>query len=303
MGADLLVRGSVALARKTRVSSAAVAATVIGFGTSLPELVVSVQATLTGHAGLILGNVVGSNTANILLVGGVSAVLFPIVYPEGRGRKDTTIMMVAAIGFTAVCALGTLGRPVGLALLLGFFAVMTLTAGETIQDQMKSDTTVPLEWVLGLPSSAGMIAFFVVLGLAMLPLGAYLLVDSAVEIAEAFGVSEPVIGLTVVAVGTSMPELATSALAALEKRPDVAIGTIVGSNTFNVLVIMGVSAVLSSTPISVSTRFLFLDLPTMLAASTVLVAYAWSRREMGRVAGIAMTTGYVAYIAVLIWLV
>lgn len=303
MGGDLLVRGSVALAHRLRVPPAAVAATVIGFGTSMPELVVAIQATLTGHVGLILGNVVGSNTANVLLVGGTSAVLYPLVQEEGPGRRNTTIMMLVGLAFAAVCAWGELARPAGLALLVGFALLMALTARTTLQDQRESAPTIPLPWVLGLPSRLIMIVTLIVVGLAMLPVGAHLLVESAAELAGRFGVSDAVIGLTVVAIGTSAPELSTILLAALERRSDVAIGTIIGSNTFNVLAIMGVAAALSPTPIAVSQRFVLFDLPVMLAAGGMLVVYAWRGRALGRTVGVMMIASYVAYIVALIWIV
>ncbi|MDX1495826.1 MAG: sodium:calcium antiporter, partial [Longimicrobiales bacterium] len=228
-----MVRGAVALARRLDVPPVVVAATVVGFGTSLPEMVVSIQATLTGFPDLILGNVVGSNIANVLLVGGASAVVYPMLHSDGELRRNVLLMSASLLAFTVFAATGEIGRVEG-GLLLGAFAVMmAATARSTIQARRGSDPSTPLDWVLGIPSRMGTIAFFIVIGVAMLPLGARLLVTSAVEIARSFEVPEAVIGLTILAIGTSLPEVTTTVLAALEKRSDVAIGTIVGSNTFN----------------------------------------------------------------------
>ena len=303
MGGDLLVRGAVGLARRMRIPAAVVAATVVGFGTSLPELVVTVQATLTGYPNLILGNVVGSNIANVLLVGGAAATIFPLVHEDPAVRRNSVIMMVASVGFAAVCVFGSIGRPVGAVLLASFAVIMVATAGSTLRAKRDADTSTPLDWVLGLPHRPATIGLFIFAGLGMLPLGAQMLVRSAVEIAALFDVPETVVGLTVLAVGTSLPELTTTVLAALEKRSDVAIGAIVGSNIFNILTIMGVSGVLSTTPIPVSSRFVTFDLPVMLVSSAALAWFAWRARPIRRPAGIAMLVGYGAYLAILLTLV
>jgi len=299
MGGDLLVRGAVALARHLRVPPIVVAATVVGFGTSLPELVVSLRASLTGYPNLILGNVVGSNIANVLLVGGAAAVVFPLVREDDAVGRNAGIMVFSLVAFAALCTLGEIG-PVAGAILLGtFLVIMVATARSTILAQREVDTSTPLDWVLGLPTSLGMIAGFILAGIVMLPLGAQLLVDSAVGIAERFGVSETFIGLTVLAIGTSLPELTTTVVAALERRTDVAIGTIIGSNTFNVLAIMGVTALLSPTPIEVSNRFLMIDVPVMIVTGVVLALFAWKGRPIGRGAGITMLLAYVVYLSTL----
>lgn len=300
MGGDLLVRGSVGLARRLRVPEFVVAATVVGFGTSLPELVVSVRAAITGYPNLVLGNVVGSNTANVLLVGGASAVIYPLL-PEGDAiRRNIVIMVLSIVGFAALAWVDGLGRLGGALLLAAFFVIMALTAQSTLQAKKDADTTTPLDWVLGLPSRMGTITLFILFGVVTLPLGAQLLVDSAVEIAESFNVSETVIGLTVLAIGTSLPELTTTVLAALERRADVAIGAIIGSNTFNILLIMGVAAVASPGPIPVSNRFLMFDVPVMMLSSAVLAAFAWQSRPVGRGAGVAMLVAYAGYLGALL---
>ena len=287
------------LARKLRVPPVVVAATVVGFGTSLPELVVSLGASLSGYPNLILGNVVGSNIANVLLVGGASAVVYPLMYDDNAVRRNVVIMAGSLGLFAALAAFGGLGRAGGIVLLGAFVVIMTATARSTLQAKKDADPSTPLDWVLGLPSLMWMIVVFIVLGVVMLPLGAQLLVQSAVEIAETFEVSETIIGLTVLAIGTSLPELTTTVLAALERRSDVAIGAIIGSNTFNVLMIMGVTASLSGEPIPVPGQFLLLDIPVMLVTSALLAWFAWKARPIGRVGGALMLLAYLAYLGTL----
>lgn len=299
MGGDLLVRGSVALARRLRVSPVVVAATVVGFGTSLPEMVVSVQASLTGYPNLILGNVVGSNIANVLMVGGASAAIFPLGHEDDAVRRNVRLMLAATAVFTVLCLTGQITRPAGIALFVGFIAIIVTTAASTLQHHDQVDTSTPLDWVLGLPSRFLLISAFILIGIIMLPLGASRLVDSAVVIAARFDVPEAVVGLTVLAIGTSLPELVTTVLAALERRSDVAVGAIIGSNTFNILAIMGLTASLAPDPILVSGRFMALDLPVMIISSGVFAFCAWKGRLIGRRAGVGMLVAYVVYLGTL----
>jgi cation:H+ antiporter len=280
-----------------------VAATVVGFGTSLPEMVVSVQATVSGYPNLILGNVVGSNIANVLLVGGASAAVFPLGHKDAAIRRNVLLMLAATVAFSVLALLGHITRVGGLLLVVGFAVMMMATAASTLQHHDRADTSTPLDWVLGLPSRFALIAVFIVVGITMLPLGAQRLVVSAVVIAQRFEVSEAVIGLTVLAIGTSLPELVTTVLAALERRSDVAIGAIIGSNTFNILAIMGLTASLSPEPIFVSGRFLAMDLPVMLVTSGLLAVFAWKGRAIGRAVGIGMLVSYVVYLGVLLLVV
>jgi cation:H+ antiporter len=299
MGADLLVRGAVALARKAQVSPMLVAFSVVAFGTSLPELVVTLRASLTGFPGLVLGNAVGSNTANVLLVGGAAAVCYPLACGEGSVRRDAGVMVLVSIAFALACLTGDLTRADGLLLLAGLVVVMGLKVRDTFAAYRNAEATIPMDWVLGLPSQKRMITTFLLLGIVGLPVGANLLVDAAEEIAGHLGVSDTVIGLTLVALGTSLPELATTVMAAFQKRTEVALGTIIGSNTFNILAILGVGASVSPAGIEISHRFLMLDLPVMLAASLVVSVFAFRRRSIGRRSGIVLLAGYVLYMATL----
>lgn len=297
------MRGAVALARRLRVPPVIVAATVVGFGTSLPELVVSVQATFEGYPDLILGNVVGSNIANVLIVGGAAALVWPIVHDDSDVRRNAVVMIVSVSGFALLATTGGIGRGAGLVLLGAFAVTVAWQIRASVAAAQGADPTIPLDWVLGIPSRLGTISLFVAAGVVMLPLGAQLLVDSSVAIAEAFDVPETVVGLTIVAIGTSLPELTTTVLAARERRSDVAIGAIVGSNTFNVLAIMGVTALLSPAAIPVTARFLWLDVPMMIVTSGVFGVFAWRARPLGRAAGTVMLLAYVVYLGTLYVLV
>jgi len=299
-GGDLLVRGAVALARKFHVPPMIIALTVVAFGTSLPELVVVVQATLTGYPGLVLGNVVGSNIANVLLVAGAAAVVFPLTYGEHSVRRDTLFMVATSVLLVVLCWNGALGLLDGAIMLGGLVVVNALTAGEAARAFRDSELKAPLEWVLGLPTNVWVILLFISAGAVFLPIGAELVVDASVEIAAVLGVSDTVVGLTVLAVGTSLPELATTVSAAIRKRTDVAIGTIVGSNMFNILAILGVAAAISPQPIAVPRGFFSLDLPVMLGAALAISVLAWLKRPVGRTAGVMFLVAYAAYLLLLV---
>ena len=302
VGGDLLVRGAVALSRRIRVSTAVVAATVVALGTSMPELVVALRASLTGYPELVLGNVVGSNIANVLLVGGVTAALVPI-RPEtgpdaGPVRRDAVLMIAASVLFVVVCVLSDLTRLMGFGLLAGLGLIWATTARGAMKDY-QSAAPAPVERVLGLPSRIRMILLFLAAGTIGLPLGARLVVDSAIQIAVQFGLSAAVVGLTIVALATSLPELATTLVAGYQGRASVAVGAILGSNVFNLLGIMGVAAVASPTRIAVPAEFVTVDLPVMLGSSILFAVFVVRRRSIGKVVGGFLTLAYVVY---MIWL-
>ncbi len=297
MGGDLLVRGAVALARRARVPPVVVALSVVAFGTSLPELVVSVRAVLTGYSEIGIGNVVGSNIANALLVVGAPAIIEPLKCTERTARRNSTIMVGISVFFVVLCLQGGLGRTAGVAL-LAVLAVLVLYTARTTVAQREADDAPALEWVLGLPSRTPMIALFIVAGAIGLPLGARMLVDAAVVVAEHLEISNAVVGLTIVALGTSLPEIATSVVAAYQRQAGVAMGTAIGSNVFNILGIMGVAALVSPIPIAVPSGFLSLDLPVMLVAALLLAFFVW-RRRLGRLAGVFLVLGYGAYMVAL----
>lgn len=302
MGADLLVRGAVALARRVRVPPIVVALTVVALGTSLPELVVSVQAAATGYPGIALGNVVGSNIANILLVGGVAAIIYPLAHPGGSIRRDTAVMMAASMVLFTLCILDGLNRTSGIALLVGLLVVMVPTVRDAANAHYETEGSAPMELVLGLPAHRPVIFLFIIVGLVGLPLGARLVVEAAVEIAMDLGLSETVVGLTIVAFSTSLPELATTVVAAYRKETEMAMGTLVGSNIFNILAIMGLASVVAPSGIPVPPLIPLLDLPVMLAAALFITFLAWQGYRMGRRAGLVLSGGYVAYVVVLLLL-
>lgn len=286
-GGEALVRGSVGIARRMAISPLLIGLTVVGFGTSTPELLVSVDAALRGVPDIAIGNIVGSNIGNILLIVGLSALVYPIKVMGATLRRDTAVMVGAALLLVPVFYMAQIGRLSGLLLVTGLAGYLIWAyrqPGEAVDDDdgapAPASTIVSVLWVIG--------------GLVALMLGARFLVDGAVNIARGYGISEAFIGLTIVAVGTSLPELATSLIAAFKRQSEIAIGNIVGSNIFNVLGILGVTALIS--PIPVASRFLTFDLPVMIAASLVLTGLLLSRPVIGRSVGVAMLAGYVAYV-------
>lgn len=293
------MRGGVALARRLRVAPVLVALTVVALGTSLPELMVSIRASMSGYPNLILGNVVGSNIANVLLVGGAAAVVFPLAMGGRDLRAPAAAMLTASFLFAWLCLSGDVTRLEGGVLLIGMAAVIALTMTEAVRSHADTAERTPLEWALGVPSAMPTIVLFIVIGLVTLPLGADLLVDSAVQLADRFGVSETVIGLSIVAIGTSLPEVATTVLAAMRRRPGIALGTILGSNTFNILGIMGIAAGTSAEPIEVSSRFLTLDLPVMIVVAVAMVIAGGVERSIGRKTGVALLAAYLLYLGAL----
>lgn len=294
-GGDGLVKGAVALALRLGIPALIVGLTVVAFGTSAPELLVSIQAALKGQAGIALGNVVGSNIANILLILGLPALITTIHTSQIDTRRGYLVMMAASLLFAALCFVGPLTWWHGLILLAG----LALSIWDNIR-QARAHRAAAEADLLGADDHMPFwkIAAFILLGLVGLAVGANLLVEGAVNIARALGVSETVIGLTLVAIGTSLPELVTSVMAAFRKQADVAIGNVIGSNTFNLLSILGVTAVIA--PMQVPAQILGFDLWVMLAVSLLLVPFIYFRRDIGKLAGVLLTGAYIAYMTVLI---
>tara|TARA_R110000868_G_scaffold274763_1_gene534409 strand:+ start:843 stop:1763 length:921 start_codon:yes stop_codon:yes gene_type:complete len=286
-GGEALVRGSVGIARRMAVPPLLIGLTVVGFGTSTPELLVSVDAALRGVPDIAVGNIIGSNLANILLIVGVSALVWPIRISGATLRRDTGVMMAATLMLIPVLAPGEIARLSGLVLFAGLVMYLSwayLRPGE-VEPTAETDAPPPSNLVSLVWVFAGLIALMV---------GARMLVDGAVAIARGYGVSEAFIGLTIVAIGTSLPELATSLIAALRRQSEIAIGNIIGSNIFNILGILGVTAMV--TPIPVASRFLGFDLPILIVASLVLTGLLVTRPAIGRGIGAIMLASYVAYI-------
>lgn len=286
-GGEALVRGSVGIAKRLGMSSLLIGLTVVGFGTSTPELLVSVQAALDDVPAIAIGNIVGSNIANILLIGGLTCLVWPIRVSGATLKRDAGVMIAAAIVLVPIFMTGQIGRLTGFLLLAGLIGYLVwayLQPGDAAEDDVDG----------AVPKSIPVSVLWVVGGLVVLIFGARFLVTGATNIARDFGLSEAFIGLTIVAVGTSLPELATSIIAAFRKQSEIAIGNIVGSNIFNVLGILGVTALIA--PIPVEARFLTFDLPVMIAASVLFAVLLLTRPIVGRVLGVGLLILYVVYV-------
>jgi cation:H+ antiporter len=269
------------------ISPFVIGLTVVGFGTSTPELLVSVQAALKGVPDIAIGNIVGSNIANVLLIVGVTALVWPIHVAGSALRRDTTIMILSALALVPLFAMGEIGRVAGLTLVAGLIAYLVWTFLKPRQEASDDDAEAAATPIVNA-------LLWVALGLVGLLFGARFLVDGAVSVAQDFGVSEAFIGLTIVAIGTSLPELATSLIAAFRHQSDIAIGNIVGSNIFNVLGILGVTSMVA--PIPVAPRFLTFDLPIMIVVSIVLTGLLLLHQKIGRRTGAVMLLAYCAYL-------
>ena len=288
-GGEFLVKGAIAAALKLGLSLLVISAVIVGFGTSMPELLVSVRAAIAGTPAIAIGNVIGSNTANILLIGGLAIAIAPMAGFGRRIGRDAAWMMAAALAAAIAVSFDIIPRVAGIAG-LALLAVYLVTAA--MRDHGTGEDS-------GISTSSGMAPVMMLLylagGLALLFAGAEMLVRGSVSIARSFGISEAVIGLTIVAVGTSLPELATSIVAAMRRHGDVAIGNIVGSNIFNIFGILGVTAVV--TPIPVAGNFAWADAGIMLGVSAVLAGLLVSGIRLTRPVGIAMVAAYVGYTA------
>ena len=288
-GGDWLVKGAVGLAARLGLSAFLISLTIVGFGTSLPELLVSVRAALDGAPGLALGNVIGSNIANIGLILGLAALIMPMRAGAGNTR-DVLVMLGAAVLLGPVLWLGQISALAGGLMALGLCGYLGLTY---YLDKGEAAPEAPELAEAGLDTGLWKLGLLLTGGLLLLVVGAELLVRGAVAIAEDFRVSDAVIGLTVVAVGTSLPELATSLTAALKGKADIAVGNVVGSNIFNILGILGITALVA--PVPVAARFLSVDLWVLLAASMALTALLLLRGGFGRLSGAVFLTGYASY--------
>ena len=298
IGGDFLVRGAIGLSRRADIPPLIVGLTVVAFGTSAPELVVSVYAALEGFTGLAVGNVVGSNIANVLLVLGVPALIHTAKTGAGVS-KHARFMVLVSIGFIAMCFTGTLTvwhGAVMIGVLIGS-TVLAVRGRHKVTDLDLEEAQTELERGLGKPTRLRDITILIGLGTIALAIGADLTVEAGVAIALALGVSDAVIGSSLVAVGTSLPELGTTMLAALHRSYGVALGNVIGSNVLNILGVMGVTVLIVDVPVPLT--FLAFDLWVMLAASVVLWIYLALAPGIGRRTGIAFLLGYAGYLGVI----
>jgi cation:H+ antiporter len=312
LGGELLVRGAVKIASSAGMSPLLIGLTLVGFGTSMPELVTSVQAALAGSPGIAVGNIVGSNIANLLLILGVSAMIYPIAVKEHSLWRDGVIMLATAVALLLIGYVWNLGRITGLIFVLALAAyVWHAYRHERTEQRIAEINSAPVTKAeafdvahpgvsaggrLGGPMIGS--AIMLVAGLVLVIVGGKFLVDGAVTLARSIGMSETVIGLTIVAVGTSMPEMVTSLIAALRKHGDVALGNVLGSNIYNILGIGGVTGLIAPTEIPLTiAKF---DNWIMVGVSALILILAQTGLKLSRREGALLLAGYVAYVYV-IW--
>lgn len=294
VGGEGLVRGASALARRIGMSALVVGLTVVSVATSAPELAVTTGAVLGGETDLAVGNVVGSNTANVLLILGVGGLLAPLVVKRAIILRDLPVMLALSLVLLIMAMSGTITRTNGIVLLALFVAVTAFTVwmGRTDEPepQVEAEPPAPV-WRAGL---------FILVGVAALVGGAQLLVTGAVGIATSLGVSKLVIGLTVVSIGTSLPELAATVVAVRRGEVDMAVGNVVGSNIANIGLVLGLPATLASGGIAVPPSSVALDIPLMIAATVALLVMCYTGREIARWEGLIMLGLYLAYVAYMV---
>ena len=295
VGGRYLVQHAVQLAGKIGVSPLVIGMTIVAFGTSSPELVVSIGAILTAHDDIVIGNIVGGNIVNILLVLSLSVLIFPIPVSRRFIAREGTVTVGAILVFMALCFDGVVSFTDGLVLLAGFagFIATTLMTGRD-EDQSQIDGrqhaagTAPLR-----AQDLGLHGLWIAGALTALAVGSNLFVTGAADLSRLLGVSEAVIGLTVVAVGTAAPEIVIATIAAWRRESGVAIGSVLGSNMFNMLGIGGITALVS--PISVNPHFIEVDVMVLLAATICVVLIGYMLRSLGRVVGALLLAAYITY--------
>lgn len=295
-GGEALIRGSLTAARKLGISPLLSGLLIVGFGTSAPELAVSIDAAINGEPDIAVGNVIGSNIGNILLILGLCAVITPLVVKPLVLRRDGLTVVAASILCIVLAGGSALGRIDAAIMLLALVAYLvwayrTEKSGHAPSAELHKAEEKELSPV---PDTALKMWVTIIVGLALLIIGSQVLLKGAVGIAEALGVSEAVIGLTLVAVGTSLPELSVSIIAAIRRHADVAIGNVLGSNTFNILGILGISAFLQ--PLPIHSRILQFDQWVMLGTAILLMFFLYTGKKLSRFEGSLLVLGYVAYV-------
>ncbi len=303
-GAEALVRGASRLAAAVGISPLVVGLTVVAFGTSAPELAVSVQSALRGQADIALGNVIGSNVFNILFILGVSALITPLVVAQQLVRLDVPVMIGVSVLVWVLALDGTLGRLEGLVLVAG---AMGYTAFLIVGSRREHNLQVQAEYAEAFPRDQAptgrritIDAALMVAGLLMLVAGSHWFIEGVVQLARAMGLSELVIGLTIVAAGTSMPEVATSVVAAFKGERDIAVGNAVGSNIFNILSVLGVAAAVAPSGVLVSPGVIAVDMPFMIAVAIACLPIFFTGHTIARWEGVVFLAYYAAYVVYLV---
>jgi cation:H+ antiporter len=287
LGGEGLVRGAVGVAERLRIPKLLIGVTIVGFGTSLPELLVALQAARNGAPDIAVGNVIGSNIANLLLILCVAALICPVQVKGGGIRRDSLVMFAASVVLLWLGTTGVIGARTGMMMVgaLVVYLLLTLILDRNTQGQAPAGKPMPvlqaLVWIGG--------------GLTLLIFGADFLVKGATAVARDFGVPDAVIGLTLVAVGTSLPELTISVISSLRRQNEVVIGNVLGSNVFNILGILGVTAWLH--PLKIAPNFLTVDLPVMTGAAVLACLLVWRGKSIGRLAALAGLVLYGLYTA------
>jgi cation:H+ antiporter len=303
LGADLLVRGASRLAAVFGVSPLVIGLTIVAIGTASPEIAVSLQAAANGQGDLTLGNVLGSNIFNILFILGITALVAPIVIAEQLIRKDAPIMLAVSLLVFGLAFDGNISALDGAFLLLGVIVYTVFALRQSQQESKAVQNKYAQEFTEKESRTIKSISTnicFILVGLGLLVWGSKWLVDSTVKIAEILGVSKLVIGLTIVAVGTSLPEIATSVIAAIKGESDIAVGNAVGSNIFNLLGVLGLGALVAPDGVSVASRVLQFDLPVMVFVALVTLPVFYIDNRISRMEGGLLLIYYVIYVAYVI---
>lgn len=301
LGGDVLVRGAVRVAEALGVSPLLIGLTLVGFGTSTPELVTSIEASMLGSPGIAIGNIVGSNIANILLILGLSALLAPIAVSGSALSRDGVLVVAVAVVLMMIGLEASLDRLAGAALVMGLVGYLTYAwfteraqAGDHTAAFQKTEALQGVTTVGGGAHALWWPLMLAIVGLGLVVIGGSVLVEAAIGLARRYEVSESFIGLTIVAVGTSLPELVTSLVAAARRQSDVALGNILGSNIYNVLGIAGITGLIA--PTTIPAEIVAFDAPVMVAASVLLLTFAWSGRIISRLEGGVLLALYCTYL-------
>lgn len=302
LGSELLVRGASRLASACGVTPLVIGLTVVAYGTSTPELVVSVQAALADRADVLMGNVVGSNIFNVLFILGLSSLVTPLLVAQRLVRLDVPIMIGVSVLLLVLALDGGVDRLDGLVLVGGLVAYTVFTIHESRRESAEIEAEYAQEYGRSSPGGRAVLAqvAIVLIGLVLLVVGARWLVDGAVRVATALGFSQLVIGLTVVAAGTSLPEVATSIVAALRGERDIAVGNVVGSNIFNILAAVGLSALIGPAGVAVAPAAIGFDIPVMIAVAVACLPVLFTGHLIARWEGVLFVGYYVAYVTYVI---